>query len=582
MFFDALMLARAATECEARFLEARVREPLQTRHDEIILDFRRDARPSALLLSSSPQFGRVCLTEAPRGRGQPQPFGLALRKQLKGARLRRTSQPGLDRILRLEFEECEGFGPESQRTLVAEIMGKHGNIMLLDEHETILSCAKHVPARMNRYRQIMEGEQYIPPPGAEKLDPRELSVEALLPAISDEPEAGVRELLHRHCLGISKVFSAEVLQRTGTVPKRVGDMSEGEVGRLVSHVVDLTEEAARIGPSVVYERPEGTDLPRRFAYPMLLECCGPPIAEQPHLGAALDLVVQGEVEERRARELRQRVEGAARAQLKDLTRRADKLRAKVAKAERAQEKRKLGELLLSQPHAAQGYSTEVELVDYYAEGAPTVTVTLDPPGDLTGTAQRLFDQYKRAARILERVPPLVGKVEAEVDYLEAVLAEVELAESVEGLEAVEEELTEQGYLRAKQKDTRPPGRSRRSRHAPKSRASSDGYTLLYGTNHFQNDELVKAAAPDDLWLHVQGAPGAHVLVRASGDPESVPRRTLVEAAQLAARWSRLRKQDLVDVDYTRAKHVRKAKGARPGMVFYTHQKTVTVRLSESD
>ena len=175
MFFDAAMLARATGEISRKLLETKVRDPAQLRHDEVVLAFGR----GSLLLSSSPEFGRVCLASPPEGRVQPQPFGLALRKHLRGARLRSATQPGFDRVLRLEFEECQGFGPESRRCLVVEIMGKHGNMMLLDEDETIVSCAKHVPARMNRYRQIMEGEPYVPPPDFGKLDPRELTAELL-------------------------------------------------------------------------------------------------------------------------------------------------------------------------------------------------------------------------------------------------------------------------------------------------------------------------------------------------------------------------------------------------------------------
>ena len=76
----------------------------------------------SLVISSSPQFGRVCLAPRPEGKAQPQPFGLALRKHLRGSRLTGISQPGFDRIIRLEFEECDGFGKESTGTLIAEIM----------------------------------------------------------------------------------------------------------------------------------------------------------------------------------------------------------------------------------------------------------------------------------------------------------------------------------------------------------------------------------------------------------------------------------------------------------------------------
>jgi predicted ribosome quality control (RQC) complex YloA/Tae2 family protein len=575
MFFDAAMVARAAGEIGRDLLGARLRDPVQVRHDEVVLVFGR----RGLLLSSSPQFGRVCLSAPPRQSPQPQPFGLALRKHLRGSRLESATQPGFDRVLRLDFAECQGFGPESRRCLVIEIMGKHGNMVLLDEEGSIVSCAKHVPARMNRYRQIMEGEPYIPPPDFGKLDPRRLTADMLAERAQGDPDASPRELLFRHCLGTSKVLTAEALERAGPLGDTADRLTSSQLEALAAVVRELTDEAAAEGPVYVYQRRRGSDLPPRFAYPILLRCCEPPLHEADHLGAALEPLLAREAGERRERELRQRLEGAAASQVKDLDGRIARLRQRIDRARDAEGLRKVGELLLSQPHAAKAYAREVELVDYFTDGQPALTVELDPPGDVHGTAQKLFDRYKRASRILKRVPPLLTETERESEYLESVLSEIELAEGLDDLQAIERELQEQGYLRKKQRQTERDRRRKRA-EAPRlhRKTSSDGYTILYGTNHLQNDEVLRTAAPDDIWLHVQAAPGAHVLVRTAGEPDKVPQRTLAEAAQTAARWSRLRTQATADVDYTRAKYVRKAKGDRPGMAYYTHQKTLTVRV----
>jgi len=343
----------------------------------------------------------------------------------------------------------------------------------------------------------------------------------------------------------------------------------------------LTGEARAEGPVYVYEAPGRPDLPAHFAYPVRLQCCGPPVRDEPHLGAALSPLLATETEARRIREARQRLMGAASAQLRDVERRLADWRARARKAEAAEEDRRIGELLLAQPHAASPHADAVELVDYFAEGTPTITVALDPPGNAPATAAGHFARYKRARRLLTRLPPLIEEGESESRYLESVLGEVEFAEELDDLATIQDELTEQGYLRAKQTARATPRRRPRGQgEAPKlhTTTSSDGYPVLYGTNHLQNEELVRLAAPDDIWLHVQGAPGAHVLVRTDGQPEKVPQTTLLEAARVAARWSRLRNQGAIDVDYTLAKHVRKAKGKRPGMVYYTHQKTVTVAL----
>ncbi len=577
MFFDAAMMARARAEIDRMIVGAKVREPIQLRHDEVLLVFGRDLPEAGLLLSSSPEAGRVCLASPDKPGGAVQAFGMALRKHLRGARLRAAVQPTFDRALRLEFEECMGFGRESRRALVVEVMGKHGNMMLLDENEIIISCAKHVPGRLNRYREIMDGEPYVSPPRFDKLDPREAVGEAWRERAAAAPGAELHEFLIAHCLGTSKVFTAEVRARFGAVPV-MGDLPPERFAALADVLRGLAEEAQAEGPAYAYEGSREQDLPARFAYPMRLQCCGAPVGEAPHLGAALSPILEAELTSRRFREMRQRLIGAVGAQLRDSEKRLAGWRERVRKAEAAEEDRKIGELLLAQPHAVKPYAETAELVDYFAPDAPTITVTLDPPGDLHATAEKRFARYKRARRLLQRVPPLMERAEQESEYLESVLAEIELAEELADLAPVEQELAEQGYLRAKGAATRPA--SRGARVAPKLRThtSREGYPILYGTNHLQNEELVRVASPDDVWLHVQGAPGAHVLIRADGQPERVPSSTLAEAAQIAARWSRLRGQGTVEVDYTLAKYVRKAKDGRPGMVFYTHQKTLTVRV----
>jgi predicted ribosome quality control (RQC) complex YloA/Tae2 family protein len=188
-------------------------------------------------------------------------------------------------------------------------------------------------------------------------------------------------------------------------------------------------------------------------------------------------------------------------------------------------------------------------------------------------AQALFQRYKRARRILERVPPLLAQAEQEREYLQGVQQQVLTAETQQELDELEEELERGGYLR---EPARRQAKSPRGTAQPRRAVSSDGYVILYGKTGAQNDALLRMASPEDLWFHVKDGPGGHVLVRTSGKGDEVPRRTLLEAAARAAGLSQWRKDHNVEVNYTRAKHVHKPKGARPGFVTYTHFQTLTV------
>jgi len=84
----------------------------------------------------------------------------------------------------------------------------------------------------------------------------------------------------------------------------------------------------------------------------------------------------------------------------------------------------------------------------------------------------------------------------------------------------------------------------------------------------------RRAAPDDLWLHARGLPGAHLVVRTEGWP--VPESTVEWAAELAAYYSRGRDETQVPVDVVQRRHVHRLKGGRPGQVVYRHERTLRV------
>jgi len=108
--------------------------------------------------------------------------------------------------------------------------------------------------------------------------------------------------------------------------------------------------------------------------------------------------------------------------------------------------------------------------------------------------------------------------------------------------------------------------------------SSEGWVILVGRTARDNDRLTfKIAAPDDIWLHAAGAPGAHVVIRNPDRRASAPAGTLAEAARLALWFSEARSEAAGDVQWTRRKNVRRARGGTSGMVLLKRFETIRVR-----
>jgi predicted ribosome quality control (RQC) complex YloA/Tae2 family protein len=184
-------------------------------------------------------------------------------------------------------------------------------------------------------------------------------------------------------------------------------------------------------------------------------------------------------------------------------------------------------------------------------------------------AQKYFRKYSKAKTAYAYASEQLKISRRELDYLENVLYSLEETDSIDNIEEIREELRNQGYIRK--------ANVKRKNHAkpePLTFTSSEGYQIWVGRNNAQNDELtLKFAKPEDLWLHTKNIPGSHVIARV---PDSIPDKTLLEAAAIAAWFSKARNSSKVQVDYTKVKYVKKPPGARPGMVVYVNYNTVIV------
>jgi predicted ribosome quality control (RQC) complex YloA/Tae2 family protein len=228
--------------------------------------------------------------------------------------------------------------------------------------------------------------------------------------------------------------------------------------------------------------------------------------------------------------------------------------------------RQMGEAILAYAHQIR--PGQLELAVEWVAGEPSLRVPLDPTLSPAANAQAYFRRYRKAQRAAEEIPAQVTLVEAELQYLEQLAQDLAMAENRPEIDAVAVALDQAGYLKRKRKPTSPAAR-------PLRLTSPDGFTVWVGKNAAQNEELTfRRAAPDDLWLHARGLPGAHLVVRTEGRP--VPESTVEWAAELVAYYSRGRDDTQVPVDVVQRRHVHRLKGGRPGQVVYRHERTLRV------
>jgi len=607
MAYDGLTTTAVRLELERLLLGARVQKINQPDETTVQLSLYGPHGAHTLLISATVGDARVHLTQGDYpSMTRPYPFCQLARKHLTGSRLTDIHQPPLERILILSFKGQSPAGDPTEHRLMIEIMGKHSNIVLVNQDSTILDAVKRISSRVNRFREVLPHRTYEWPPESTKLsflqqDPGELAA-ALIEGALGRDRATFRYLLGR-LMGIGPVIARELAHRSTMDPDRPAhtEAAPGRLPQLVEALAWLrrTVDKSDFVPTLLVD---DADDPVGFAVteltsPAARPYTGPGATGPAPVSAMLDWFfgrrrVQGVRESRRGA-LRQVVRARIDRCAKSLSRHQETAAAGAA----ADRLRRHGEVLTASLHllkAASPAGDTVTLTDPYDPDGPPVTVPYKPELSPADNAQALFAAYRRAQRKATGAARRVNRLTAEIAYLENTLVAVDQADTLDELEALRRELVAEGYLRPKsdkKQQTQDPrqrtggpddGRDHdASADRPRRFQCPDGHTIWVGRNNRQNDHLtLKQASPDDLWFHTKDIPGSHVVLNTGGRSEDIPQETLEAAALLAAYYSRARRSSNVPVDFTPVRHVRKPRGARPGYVIYDHHQTIHVTPSE--
>jgi predicted ribosome quality control (RQC) complex YloA/Tae2 family protein len=567
MYFDALTTAAVADELQSALHSGRVQKALLLDELSVGLEVYAQTQRHYLLASAHPQHARVHLTSQKLRRGPDAAPALLslLRKYVQGGRVLRVWQPPFERILRLEVGH-----PAGNTTLVIEVMGRHANVILVDEAGQVMDAVKRVGSRVSR-RVVLPGQPYTPPPPRTGLAPTDLT-ELRLRRLLDEAAATDTRVtawraLVRGVQGVSPLLAREIVFRaTGDAQTLAAQASR------ISPVLDAFDDVLihlwerRWEPCLAYE---GGEIVAFAPYPLgQYADCRPATGTSAAVAAYFDSLLGADAYAVARRRAAEAIEEARRR----IERKRSALERSMATAERADELRLKGEMTLAYAHTVEPGQGEL-LAPIDPEGPP-LHIALDPKLTAVENAQRYFQAYDKAKGAAHQVPARLAQADVELGYLDQLATDLSLAASRPEIAEVEEALAQAGHLRA---GRRTPGRMPRGE--PLTVNSPDGFRILVGRNSRQNEGVTfKRAAPDDLWLHARGIPGGHVVIKSGG--REVPERTLRQAAALAAYYSRDRHENLVTVDVVTRRRVRRAKGKHPGLVTYRGERTVRVKPEE--
>ena len=571
MAFDACMMRAVLTEIRREFPEAKIEKVLQPRNDEIDMLIHYGRKSRRLVFNVGPNAPRLQLSDKPRENPLKAPmFCMLLRKYFVGAKIVAAQQPGFDRIAEFTVACYDEMGFATEKKIVCEIMGKYANLIILDKDSKILSALKIIDFAASTVRQVLPGLKYQIPAKADKLSPLEINEELFFEKLSSfAPERSAEKFITSTYSGIATQIAHELTYRTtGALDVPVCNVDKTRFYSIFRAWQQLLINESYT-PTVIFDK-DGK--PLDYSY-MDITYYGDGVDKRQFdtLSEMLDTYFE---EKDRLEHIHQRARDIINLLSNAEARTERKLgiqRQALLDAERGEEYKKYGDLITANLYRLERGMESFVCTDYYDESCPEIEVKLDGRLSPSQNAQKMYKHYNKCKTAKAVLSEQVVIWERELRYLESVREFLSKAECEQDVLEIRDELYRSGYA-SKLRGYTPPKKITSTPHRFK---TSGGYELLVGRNNLQNDNLTfKTASKGDLWFHTKDIPGSHVIMLCDGEEPS--ERDYTEAASIAARYSKAT-ADLVAVDYTRVKNIKKPAGSKPGFVTYKTNYTAFVR-----
>ena len=558
MAFDGITISALVAEFNDKLLNGRLYKIAQTESDELLLTIKNGKNQYRLLISANASLPLIYLTD----KNKPAPltapnFCMLLRKHINNGRIISITQPGLERIVDFEIQHLDELGDIKTKHLIIELMGKHSNIIFVNEG-TILDSIKHVNSIMSSVRQVLPGKEYFIPHTSEKLNPLDVEKEVFFKTVFSKPMP-LSKAIYTSFTGISPTIAENICYEgkfDSSMPANV--LEHGDQNIVWMYFYQLINKVKNCDfIPTIYEK---NGKPEEYGVTILSTYSDCTTTSFESISTLLETYYSKKNLYTRMRQksvdLRKIVTNALERDNKKYNIQLKQLK----DTEKKDKFKEYGDLLTTYGYSIKEGSKEFETVNYY--NGETVKITLDPTISPIENAKKYFNKYSKLKRTSEALETIIVETKNSIDYLESINVAIDMATTEDDLKAINEELVQTGFIKKKHTNKKAKNNSK-----PLHFISSDGFDIYVGKNNIQNEHLTfKVATGNDWWFHSKSFPGSHVIVKCNN--QELPDNTFEEAARLAAFYSKGSNQDKVEIYYIQKKHVKKVAGAMPGFVIY--------------
>lgn len=572
MSLDGTVVKNLVYEINNRIVNGRIDKIYQNENNDLLINIRANGQKERLFVSISGS-PRIYFSEEIFDSPQnPPAFCMLLRKHLENNQILKVCQYKMDRIIEIHVKSRDELGLFSEKCLIIELMGKHSNVILIDnDSRKIIDSLKRVNFNLSSVREILPGIIYNANDISDDLDP--CDTQSIVDLIKNQEENfNLKTFFIKTFTGISPQMCRELEYRSNIDFKRnISSLNSNEIEILNKIFIEIFSniKVNNFTPTKIYR----DEIFKDFYSIDLKELNEKEKIKAESISSLLEEFYNSKF-------LRDTLGSKSKELKKSVKKNIDKISRKLSNQSNElnlalnREKYKIyADLISSNFHKIEKGVDSVKVENFYNE-MEEIEIPLDSKLDGPSNASKYYKKYSKLknAAIYLKEQIEIGK--SELDYLESILLNIEFAETPEEIDDLYEELEKEGYLKKKKKNNKKRKDSQENYIKLK---TDDGFDIFIGKNNRQNDYLtLKKAKKNDLWFHVKDAPGSHVILK--NDNRDFTNISLITAAKLAAKYSSLSKSQNIPVDYTFKMNVKRHPAKKPGLVTYTNYKTINVNI----
>ena len=568
MAFDGIITKAISYELQKVLLDGKINKIFEPNKNEILLGIYSGGKNYALNICIDSNLYRLHLTTNLKANPLTAPnFCMLLRKHLMGYKIKEFySAPDLERIITIKLEGYNELNDLTTKYLIIELMGKHSNIILLNDKFFIIDSLRHLDITSHSYRDIMPAHEYIYPTNT-KTNFYEITSSENLYNLITEANTSLSKFFTNKFTGFSNPFIKNILKKLNIDNQ---NFSKEDIDVLFNYLCNILNNLDTNSISTIsYTNEKG-----KSDYVIKKK----KKSEDLEINFFIDDFYYNKESLDNFSSYRNNLLKLISQVLKKYSYRLENINSKLKECANKDLYKLYGELITANLYRLTDVNSDKITLENYYDNFNPIEIPINTSISISENAKKYFKKYNKLKNALEVVTLQKKETEQELEYIESIIYELDSAKSLEEVDEIFNELSDSVIF----KDYIQTGKNKNNKKSDSKSTprefTVDGYTVLVGKNNKQNDYLTtKIADKDDIWFHTKDIHGSHVILR--HPKQNMPIDTLEKCAKLAAYYSKAKLSTNVPVDYCPVKFVKKPNGSKPGMVIYTNNKTLYVNPS---